>query len=318
MADLDRTEFEFPDEKGDEELKKGGAVADADDADEIEVIDDTPEQDRNRRPMTEPPVEPTAEELEGYSESVKQRFKHFTKGYHEERRAKEAAQREKDEALRIAEQLVEENKKLKGSLSQGQNALLEQAKKVAANEVEQAKAKYKEALEAFDTDATVAAQQALWAAQAKADRVNNFKPAPLQDEKTELQLAQLKQQAPAADPDLLAWQERNTWFGPNKRMTAYALGLHDELIAEGVPAGSREYYRRIDEDLQQRFPDQFGAKEPAEATTSQRTKSNVVAPATRSTAPKKIVLTQSQVNVAKRLGVPLELYARKVAEEMRK
>jgi hypothetical protein len=224
----------------------------------------------------------------------------------------------KRQALRIAQQLVEENKKLKGSLSQGQNALLEQAKKTVAQEVEQAKAKYKAALEAFDTDATVAAQQALWAAQTKADRINNFKPAPLQEEKSAVQLEQLKQPAQSVDSDLLAWQERNTWFGSNKRMTAYALGLHDELTAEGVPAGSQEYYRRIDEDLQQRFPDQFGARESAEATPSQRNKSNVVAPATRSTAPRKIVLTQSQVNVAKRLGVPLELYARKVAEEMRK
>jgi hypothetical protein len=319
MADIEKTEFEFPDEVEQENPRKGGAVVEPEAAEpDIEVVDDTPEQDRNRRPMTTPPTEPSAEELEGYSESVKQRFKHFTKGYHEERRAKEAAQREKDEALRIAEQLVEENKKLKGSLSQGQNALLEQAKKTVAQEVEQAKAKYKAALEAFDTDATVAAQQALWAAQTKADRVNNFKPAPLQEEKSAVQLEQLKQSAPSVDSNLLAWQERNTWFGSNKRMTAYALGLHDELLAEGVSAGSQEYYKRIDEDLQQRFPDQFGAKESAEATTSQRPKSNVVAPATRSTAPKKIVLTQSQVNVAKRLGVPLELYARKVAEEMRK
>jgi hypothetical protein len=184
--------------------------------------------------------------------------------------------------------------------------------------VENARAKYKAAYEAGDSDALVAAQEEMTAVKLKADRVNNFKPAPLQEEKSAVQLEQLKQSAPSVDPDLLAWQERNTWFGPNKRMTAYALGLHDELLAEGVSAGSREYYNRIDEDLQQRFPDQFGARESAEANTSQRNKSNVVAPATRSTAPRKIVLTQSQVNVAKRLGVPLELYARKVAEEMRK
>jgi len=119
------------------------------------------------------------------------------------------------------------------------------------------------------------------------------------------------------DEKLLAWQDQNQWFGSNKRMTAYALGLHEDLVGEGIPAGSEEYYRRINTDMRERFADQFGADEPADAKP-QRTKSNNVAPATRSTAPRKIVLTQTQVNLAKRLGVPLELYARKVAEEMRK
>jgi len=314
MADIEKTEFSFPDEKEQAQDKATAAVAEEPD---FEVVDDTPEEDRNRAPMREPPTEPTEEELASYSESVKSRFKHFTKGYHDERRAKEAAQREKDEALRIAQMLVEENKKLKGSLSQGQNALLEQAKKVVANEVEQAKAKYKAALEAFDTDATVTAQQELLAAQIRADKVNNYRVPPLQEEKAQVQQQQIQQQPQQADPKLLAWQERNTWFGPNKKLTAYALGLHEDLVNEGVPVGSDEYYKRIDNDLQQRFPDQFGGRESADAPT-QRTKSNVVAPATRSTAPKKIVLTQTQVNLAKRLGVSLESYAREVAKEMRK
>lgn len=312
---MEKTEFEFPDEKGAAEDKADAAFRDDTD---IEVVDDTPEQDRGRAPMKEPPAEPTEDELANYSESVRNRFKHFTKGYHDERRAKEAAQREKDEALRIAQALVQENQQLKGSLSQGQNALIEQAKKVVANEVDQATARYKAALEAFDTEATVEAQKELWAAQNKADKINNFRPAPLQDEKSAVQPQQTYQPAPQLDSKLLAWQERNAWFGANKKMTAYALGLHDDLVGEGIPAGSDEYYRRIDADLQDRFSDQFGSRESADAPSQRQRSNNVVAPATRSTAPKKIVLTQSQVAVAKRLGVPLELYARKVAEEMRK
>jgi hypothetical protein len=317
MADMEKVEFEFPDSKDVAEEKANSMLAESKDTD-IEIVDDTPEQDRNRKPMVEPPAEPTEDELSTYSESVRQRFKHFTKGYHEERRAKEAAQREKEEALRLAQAVVEENKKLKGSLSQGQAALLEQAKKVVANEVSQAASKYKAALEAFDTEATVAAQQELLAAQIKADRVNNFKPAPLQEEKVPVQTQQVQQPAPQIDGKLQSWIDRNSWWGVNKRMTAYALGLHDDLEAEGIPAGSDEYYRRIDADLKDRFPDQLGGRESADAPTQRTKSSNVVAPATRSTAPKKIVLTQSQVAVAKRLGVPLELYARKVAEEMRK
>ena len=312
---MENTEFEFPDEK---DAAEGKANASFRDDTDIEVVDDTPEVDRGRAPMKEPPSEPTEDELSTYSESVRNRFKHFTKGYHDERRAKETAQREKDEAIRIARALVEENQQLKGSLSQGQNALLEQAKKVVSNEVEQATAKYKAALEAFDTEATVEAQKELWAAQNKADKINNFRPAPLHDERVDVQPQQTYQPAPQVDSKLLAWQERNAWFGSNKKMTAYALGVHEDLSSEGIPAGSKEYYRRIDAEMQERFSDVLGSEKTGDAETPPAKKTNVVAPATRSTAPRKVVLTKSQVEIAKRLGVPLELYARKVAEEMRK
>ena len=317
MAEIEKTEFEFPDEV-EVNARKGGKVVEPESDDpEIEVVDDTPPEDRGRKPMTEPPKEVTDDELSKYDESVQKRIKHFTKGYHDERRAKESAEREREEALRFARSLAEENNKLKGSVNQNQTALIEQAKKVVANELETAKRQYKEAYEAGDSDALVNAQEALTSAKMKADKVNNFRPTPLQVEKTEVQPAYQPQPAAPVDDKLLAWQDQNQWFGSNKRMTAYALGLHEDLVGEGIPAGSEEYYRRINTDMRERFADQFGADEPADAKP-QRTKSNNVAPATRSTAPRKIVLTQTQVNLAKRLGVPLELYARKVAEEMRK
>jgi hypothetical protein len=317
MAEIEKTEFEFPDEK-EENLRKGGRVVEPEsDKPEIEVVDDTPVEDRYRTPMVEAPQDPTEEELATYSESVKNRFKHFTKGYHEERRAKEAAQREKEEALRLAQAMFEENKKLKGSVNQGQTVLLEQAKKVINSEIDEAKRLYKEAYESGDADKLLDAQEALTTARIRADKVNNFKPTPLQEQETPVQIAPQPQQAAPVDEKLLAWQDQNQWFGSNKRMTSYALGLHEELVENGIRVGSDEYYRRIDTDIRERFPDQVGAGESVDAKP-QRTKSNVVSPATRSTAPKKIVLTQSQVNIAKRLGVPLELYARKVADEMRK
>ena len=317
MAEIEKTEFEFPDEV-EVNARKGGKVVEPEsDEPEIEVVDDTPPEDRGRKPMTEPPKEVTDDELSKYDESVQKRIKHFTKGYHDERRAKESAEREREEALRFAQSLAEENKKLKGSVNQNQTALLEQAKKVVANELESAKRQYKEAYEAGDSDALVDAQEALTSAKMKSEKVNNFRPTPLQDTETPVQITQRPQPAAPVDDKLLAWQDENQWFGSNKRMTAYALGLHEDLVGEGIPAGSEEYYRRINTDMRERFADQFGADEPADAKP-QRTKSNNVAPATRSTAPRKIVLTQTQVNLAKRLGVPLELYARKVAEEMRK
>ena len=151
----------------------------------------------------------------------------------------------------------------------------------------------------------------------RAERVENFKPTPLQDEKTEVQPTQQAQPAPTIDPKLRAWQDQNPWWGANKKMTAYALGYHSELVDTGISVGSDDYYKAIDAEMRGRFPDAFESVKPANAPTSQKA-SNVVAPATRSTAPRKVVLTKSQVEIAKRLGVPLELYARKVAEEMRK
>jgi len=311
-------EFKFPDEAESKNAKAEEKIDfEVEGEPEIEVVDDTPPEDRGRKPMAEPPKEVTDEELSKYDESVQKRIKHFTKGYHEERRAKETAEREKDEALRLAQAVLEENKKLKGSVNQNQAALLEQAKRVVSNEIETAKRMYKEAYEAGDTEKLVEAQEALTNAKIRADKVNNFKPAPLQEEETPVQMNQQPTRAAPVDEKLLAWQDQNQWFGSNKRMTAYALGLHEDLVAEGIPSGSDEYYRRINADIRERFSDQFGAEESVDAKP-QRTKSNVVAPATRSTAPKKIVLTQTQVNLAKLLGVPLELYARKVAEEMRK
>jgi hypothetical protein len=315
---MEQTEFEFPDEQTTNARAGGRVVApEADDKPEIEVIDDTPEVDRNRKPMVEPPKDVTDDELSKYDESVRKRIQHFTKGYHEERRAKESAQREREEAVRMAHAIIEENKQLKGTLSSGQTAYIEQAKLVAANEMEKAKAKYKAAYEAGDSDALADAQEAMTTAKLHADRVDNFRPTPLQTAETGVQTQTQAQPEPQVDTKLRAWQDRNPWWGSNKKMTAYALGFHSELVDNGITVGSDDYYKAIDDEMRGRFSDTFESEKPTDATPSSKT-SNVVAPATRSTAPRKVVLTKSQVEIAKRLGVPLELYARKVAEEMRK
>ena len=315
------SEFKFPHEREEEEKAKAAAKADdnvefeveGEGDTQVEIVDDTPEKDRGRAPMKEPPAEVTDDELAQYSEGVKKRIQHFSKGYHEERRAKEAALREREEALRLAQNLVEENKKLQGSLGQGQQALLEQAKKVVASEVEQAKAKYKAAYEAGDADAIVSAQEELTAAKIRAERVNNFKPAVAKPETPVVQPEPRAVEQPQIrlDTKARAWQDANPWFGSDDEMTAVALTVHKKLVESGVNTNSDEYYERINSRVRQLFPDAFPSEKPAK-------KSAVVAPATRSTAPKKIVLTQTQVQLAKRLGLPLEVYARQVAEDMRK
>jgi hypothetical protein len=298
--------FKFPDEVQKEAPAEDKVEFEVEGEAEIEVVDDTPEEDRGRQPMKEAPSEVTDDELSQYSEGVKKRIQHISKGYHEERRAKESALREREEAVRLAQNLMEENKKLQGSLGQGQQALLEQAKKVVANEVEQAKVKYKQAYESGDSDALVAAQEDLTTAKIRAERVNNFKPAPLQAPQPVVQTApQAQEFVPQVDSRARAWQDTNPWFGKDEEMTALALAVHEKLVNNGVNPTSDEYYEKINSRVRQIFPDAF---------PSERKKSSVVAPATRSTASKKIVLTQSQVNLAKRMGLTPEQYAREVAK----
>jgi hypothetical protein len=311
--------FKFPHEKDEEKAEeKVDFEVEGEEKTEVEVVDDTPPADRNRAPMDEPPREFAEDELDKYEESVQKRIKHFTKGYHEERRRAEAAEREREEAIRVAQTIVEENKRLKGSLDGNQQVMHDQAKRVVAGELDAAKRKYKEAYELGDPDLVAQAQAELTAITVKADRINSWRPQPLQQPKNEVQTAPEPQQAPSTpppDPRAVRWQEENPWYGQNEEMSIFAVGVHTKLINQGVNPRSEEYYEKLNARMRQVFPEEFGLTgKQTDASPPPAKKSNV-APATRSTAPKKIVLTQTQVNIAKRLGVPLELYARKVAEE---
>jgi len=334
-----KVEFEFPDDEDDNKMaieessaveidisgkktaddfradaapKSEGEVDTDDDDFEVEVVDDTPKADRGRK-ASEPPTDVTDEELEDYSDKVRKRIQHFSKGYHDERRAKEEALRERQELERVTQQLMEENKKLKGNVNKNQTALLEQAKKNAAIETEGAKRAYKEAYESGDSDAVLEAQEKLTNAKIKSDRLANFKLPALQETQTPVQ-TQVEQIAPAVQVDERAanWQKNNSWFGSDDEMTSLALGLHNKLVKQGISPQSDEYYETIDSRMRQVFPDNFEDAEP------KRKKAQVVAPATRSTAPKKVTLTRTQVQIAKRLGLTPEQYAKQVAIDMRK
>lgn len=299
------SEFKFPDELP---VNDAPEKVEVEIENEIEVVDDTPETDRNRPPMKEPPADVTDEELSKYSESVKQRIQHFAKGYHEERRAKEAALREREEALNLTQRLLQENQKLQKSAGQSQQVAVEQAKKAVEVEMDAARKKYQKAYEDGDSNAILAAQEELFAAKMKAERLAAFRP-PVQQEQPVVQTPP----KPRLDDKTRAWQEANPWFGASdsksQRLTAVAMQIHNELERQGVPVGSDEYFGRIDSEMKDTFPG---------ALSQEKKKSSVVAPATRSTASKKIVLTQTQVNLAKRLGLTSEQYAQAVAEQMRK
>ena len=283
----------------------------SDDDFEVEVVDDTPKADRNRK-ASEPPTDVTDEELEDYSDKVRKRIQHFSKGYHDERRAKEEAHRQSQELERVTQQLMEENKKLKGNVTKNQTALLEQAKKNASIESENAKRAYKEAYESGDSDAVLAAQDSLTNAKLKSERLANFKLPTLQEEETPVP-QEVEQTAPVqVDTRAADWQKANSWFGPDDEMTSLALGLHNKLVKQGVSPQSDEYYESIDTRMRQVFPDNF------EDAEKPKRKTQVVAPATRSTSPKKVTLTRTQVQIARKLGLTPEQYAKQVAIDMRK
>jgi len=287
---------------------------------EIEVEDDTPEADRGREPMPKEIVdELEADELEEYSEKVKLRLKQMKKVWHDERREKERYQREQNEALSAAQRYRQEAEQLRQTLAQGQESLVGSVKQNVEFELAQAKREYKDAYEAGDTDKVLDAQQKLNVAQYRLEQLSNYRPT-LQVPDTEVQVEPEAVQIPRPDQKTMAWQERNQWYGLDEEMTASALGLHQKLEKQygNKFIGTDEYWSAIDTTMRRRFPEYFGDSEPVSGDTkptARTNKSAVVASASRSTSSKKIVLRQSQLAIAKKLGLTPEQYAREVAKE---
>ena len=342
---IEKVEFEFPHDEGGEDKfeieveevegrenvlekdKKEKVVAEVEtevEEEEVEIIDDTPKADQNRK-FSPPPEQLTEDELENYSDKVKKRLRHFSKGYHDERRVKEKAIREKEEAISYAQKVTAENKELQGTALKNRATMVEQAKATVTNEVDAAKRKYKEAYESGEPDAVLEATEALTAAKIRMEKINSVKLPPLQEAKDEVQVKEeaVPASPPRVDPRAQEWAAKNTWFGDTQgiglEMTGFALGMHQRLEKEGITAKGNpdEYYQRVDARMRETFPDQFedsGSNEPADRKRA----TNVVAPATRSTSPNKVKLTKTQVALAKRMGVPLKLYAQYDAAEKRK
>jgi hypothetical protein len=254
------------------------------------------------------------DELEEYSDNVKTRLKQMRKVYHDERREKETALREHQEALAYAKRLMEENNALKGRLTQGEQIFVETAKNAAELELSAAKKAYKDAYDLGDADQMIEAQDRLYKAQSKLQKVEDFVPS-RHEQETDVQ--PVSNSVPRPDQRAVAWQERNDWFGKDEEMTSLALGLHQKLVNQyGASYPSTdEYWKKVDDTMRRRFPEHFEERDPAPAqdTRTQREKpAPVVAPATRSTGSKKIKVSQTAVNTAKRLNVPLEKYVQEM------
>lgn len=320
----EQTEFKFPDEAG--EQAENTAAPETNSMD-IEVIDDTPSQDRDRPPLPKEVVETLDKDsLDEYSEKVKQKMIQMKRVYHDERREKERAAREKEEALRFAQAQMEENRQLKQRLGYGQKAYAQEITKSANTDLNVAKDRLRAAYESGDAEAIASAQEALTDAKIRLREVERFKPS-LQEDETGVNNSNKQaepapqQYSPPVDQKADAWRQKNTWFGVDEEMTALALGLHEKLVRAKVDPRSDEYYKQIDQTMRRRFPEYFEGEAdqtqdeaPEKEKPVQRTKpaSNVVAPVTRTTASRQIRLTTTQVALAKKLGLSNEQYAREL------
>ena len=277
-----------------------------------EVINDVPPEDRDRLPSN-PPEDVTEEELNQYtSKKTQDRIKHFAKSFHDERRKAEAAQRKANELTAYAKAVLAENEQLKGSVHQGRSTLIDQAKKAVAAELAQAEREFTEAYSTGEPAQVLEAQRKLTAASIKKDKLDNFKMPALQKPTDEVQVNAGTASTNWPDPKVTAWRERNPWYGPDTVMTATALGLNRKLIdEEGHDGQSDEYYAALDSGLRKLFPDKFKAPPVQD---KEKTPTSVVAPVARSTPPKKIRLTETQVAIARELGISNKGYAAQVAK----
>lgn len=300
-------DFKFPDELNAENQGKPLETTNEDDF-EIEIIDDTPDRDRGRKPLDREVLDPTDEEINQYTKGAQERIKELTHARHDERRAKEAALRERQELDRITQQLVEENKRLKQYVNTGTEQFTQMAKTAAEAELDKARRDYKAAQEAFDTDAIVAAQEALTEAKMKIEAAKNFRPTPLQIEKNDVYSVPQQVQEPYRDEKLLRWQAKNQWWGQPgfEEITSFALGLHQKLVNSGVDPRTDQYYETIDSRIKKTFPEIFG-EATATADTPKKTPS-VTAPSTRSTGTKKVQLTPTQAALIKKYKLDPKLY----------
>jgi hypothetical protein len=305
MPEMNVEEFKFPDETQAEEKPSVEF--------EIEVEDDTPPEDRGREPMPKSLLEELEkDELDQYDDNVKQKLKQMKKVWHDERREKERAAREQQEAIALAQKLMEENKRYKQYIESGTKEYATTLQNAANLELEMAKRKYKEAYDSGDSDQIMEASQVLQTANLKVMQANNFKAPTLQEENFVVQNAQETQVSRPSSPLLNTWLQKNEWYGQDDEMTATALGVHKKIEKSGeAVVGSERYFAILDRTMRRRYPEYFDTEETeTKAKPETRPKpSTVVAPAVRSTASNKIKLKASQVNLAKRLGLTAEQYA---------
>lgn len=283
----------------------------------IEEHEDAVETEESTRPERAEVQEAKDDELDSYSKGVQQRIKKLTEKYRKE-------ERDREEAVRMAQQLLEENKKLKSRVEKLDGGYLNEYGTRLQTQLAAAKQSYKQAYDSGDADAMAEAQLQMSNLAAEQQRYNNAKvqyerqqtarKAEAEQQRAQPQRQQVQQPAPVQpDPKAQAWAEKNKWFGEDRVMTTGAFAIHQSLIEEeGFDPQSDEYYTELDRRMRKEFPHKFAAKKSGGGSTV----ASAGASASRSTKPgrRTVKLTPSQVAIAKKLNVPLEEYAKFVKE----
>ena len=284
---------------------------------EQEISVETPEEEAPQEEVKAETTEPEKteasgeEELESYSKGVQNRIKKLTEKYRHE-------QRDKEEAVRLSQQLKKENEDLTKRVKALDTGYLSEYGTRLESQTEAAKRMLKEAYEAGDSDKLADAQQLLSniaveqnrynTAKARADSQTNAQP------QQQPQQQQPVQQRPQPDPRAVAWKDENTWFGTDRVMTAAAMAVHSQLTEEeGFDPNSDEYYTEIDKRLRQELPQKFPGTKKSGGGSQVASAGNSASRSTKQ-GRRSVKLSHSQVAIAKKLGVPLEEYAKYVKD----
>ena len=286
-----------------------------------ETIDDKPvevelplgldEKDKKTEQDTEVKEEKKEDEVTEYSKKVQTRINQITDRYRKE-------QRDKEEAVRLARELKEQNSKLETQIQNLDKGYISEYGTRIESQLAAASDAYKKAVELNDTDAMVQAQQAIAKVTIEQER---HRIAKQRQEEQDVSRETIKTQPPVQtqaqpksepDPKAKAWAEKNSWFGENEEMTYLALGLDKKLQQEGIDLGSDEYYSELDKRIRTRFPEEF--QEEKTSSVNRVAPADSTASRSNTKGRRTVKLSPSQVAMAKRLNVPLEEYAKYVKE----
>ena len=272
---------------------------------EVEQVEEKPVETK-----TEETKDEKADELKTYSEGVQKRIAKLTRKMRE-------AERQKEEALAFAQSVKQERDSLQSRFVKADKSYVSEFETRVKSNMEAARSALRTAIEAGDVDAQVKAQEQMATLNADAVRLASLKSQQVEEPKEEKKVNVSPSQAEQpvrTDPKAEAWAARNSWFGNDTAMTYTAFDMHKTLVEkEGYDPQSDEYYEEIDKRLRVEFPNKFD--KVADTTTEKAKPAQTVASARRpaNTGRRKTVkLTPSQVAIAKRLGVPLEEYAKQL------
>jgi len=301
----------------------------------VEVVDDRPADDQrdSSEAVADDDGSASDEELGQLGNRAQKRIKKLKWEYHEERRAKEASDRLANEAVNYTQNLQVENQRLLKLIQDSQTALTEQSRNRADASLTIAQENFKRAHESGDSEQITIAQQHLTNAQlsqayapaVSQKIIDNWKQQVMaEDQQIASQQQQHVPEPIQPDAKAMEWQDRNSWFGADKEMTSFAYGVHERLVGEeGIDPESEQYYELIDSRMKEVFPTQFGDNGQRTSSTmvvdtAPPQKKSVVASASRNSGatPRTVRLTETQVKLAKRLGLTPQQYAAQVMKEM--